>query len=85
MDSKNKLRALAAVALACCGLAAHANVTLPGGDVFLTGELDDVKYGTQGNVDGKVTLHEQSHVRYRSNDRVKDGSVLERLYHIEAH
>lgn len=34
---------------------------------------------------GKVTLHEQSHVRYRSNDRVKDGSVLERLYHIEAH
>jgi adenine-specific DNA-methyltransferase len=32
---------------------------------------------------GKVTLHEQSHVRYRSNDRVKDGSVLERLYHIE--
>lgn len=56
MDSKNKLRALAAVALACCGLAAHANVTLPGGDVFLTGELDDIKYGTQGNVDGKVTL-----------------------------
>lgn len=33
---------------------------------------------------GKVTLHEQSHVRYRSNDRVKNGSVLERLYHIEA-
>lgn len=32
---------------------------------------------------GKVTLHEQSHVRYRSNDRVKNGSVLERLYHIE--
>ena len=32
---------------------------------------------------GKVTLHEQSHVRYRSNDRVKDGSVLERLYHVE--
>lgn len=32
---------------------------------------------------GKVTLHEQPHVRYRSNDRVKDGSVLERLYHIE--
>lgn len=33
---------------------------------------------------GKVTLHEQPHVRYRSNDRVKDGSVLERLYHVEA-
>lgn len=33
---------------------------------------------------GKVTLHEQPHVRYRSNDRVKDGAVLERLYHIEA-
>jgi adenine-specific DNA-methyltransferase len=32
---------------------------------------------------GNVTLHEQLHVRYRSNDRVKDGSVLERLYHIE--
>ena len=32
---------------------------------------------------GKVTLHEQPHVRYRSNDRVKDGSVLERLYHVE--
>jgi len=26
----------------------------------------------------------QPHVRYRSNDRVKDGSVLERLYHVEA-
>lgn len=34
---------------------------------------------------GKVTLHEQPHVRYRSNDRVKDGSVLERLYHVEAY
>lgn len=33
---------------------------------------------------GKVTLHEQPHTRYRSNDRVKDGSVLERLYHVEA-
>lgn len=33
---------------------------------------------------GKVTMHEQPHVRYRSNDRVKDGSVLERLYHVEA-
>lgn len=33
---------------------------------------------------GKVTLHELPHVRYRSNDRVKDGSVLERLYHVEA-
>lgn len=33
---------------------------------------------------GTVTLHEQPHVRYRSNDRVKDGSVLERLYHVEA-
>jgi adenine-specific DNA-methyltransferase len=33
---------------------------------------------------GKITLHEQPHVRYRSNDRVKDGSVRERLYHVEA-
>lgn len=33
---------------------------------------------------GKVSVHEQPHVRYRSNDRVKDGSVLERLYHVEA-
>ena len=33
---------------------------------------------------GKVTMHEQPHVRYRSNNRVKDGSVLERLYHVEA-
>lgn len=33
---------------------------------------------------GKVTLHEQPHARYRSNGRVKDGSVLERLYHVEA-
>jgi adenine-specific DNA-methyltransferase len=32
---------------------------------------------------GKVTIHEQPHPRYRSNDRVKDGLVLERLYHIE--
>ncbi len=33
---------------------------------------------------GKITLHEQPHVRYRSNHRVKEGSVRERLYHIEA-
>lgn len=33
---------------------------------------------------GTVTLHEQPHIRYRSNDRVKDGDVLERLYHVEA-
>ncbi|OFE12759.1 hypothetical protein PHACT_06085 [Pseudohongiella acticola] len=33
---------------------------------------------------GKVTLHEHPHVRYRSNAGVKDGSVLEHLYHIEA-
>jgi adenine-specific DNA-methyltransferase len=33
---------------------------------------------------GRVTIHEQPHVRYRSNDRVKDGAVLERLYHVEA-
>lgn len=32
---------------------------------------------------GKVVIHEQSHLRFRSNDRVKDGSVLERLYHVE--
>lgn len=33
---------------------------------------------------GKVTLHQQPHARYRSNGQVKDGSVLERLYHVEA-
>lgn len=33
---------------------------------------------------GTVTLHEQPHERYRSNDRVKDGPVLERLYQVEA-
>lgn len=33
---------------------------------------------------GKVTLHEQPHVRFRSNAGVKDGSVLERLYHVRA-
>ncbi|QOV78463.1 DNA adenine methylase [Enterobacter asburiae] len=32
---------------------------------------------------GKVALHELPYTRYRSNNRVKDGSVLERLYHIE--
>lgn len=32
---------------------------------------------------GKVILHEQPHARYRSNGRVKDGSVMERLYHLE--
>ena len=32
---------------------------------------------------GKVRFQEQPYVRYRSNDRVKDGSVLERLYHVE--
>lgn len=31
---------------------------------------------------GKVTVHEQPHVRYRSNDRVKSGTVLELLYHV---
>lgn len=33
---------------------------------------------------GKVKLHEQPYARYRSNNRVRDGAVLERLYHIEA-
>lgn len=33
---------------------------------------------------GRVTIHELAHVRFRSNDRVKNGSVLERLYHVEA-
>lgn len=32
---------------------------------------------------GEVSVHEQPHLRYRSNDRVKGGSVLERLYHVE--
>ena len=33
---------------------------------------------------GEVTVHEQPHVRFRSNERVKGGLVLERLYHVEA-
>ncbi|EGR4674785.1 DNA adenine methylase [Vibrio parahaemolyticus] len=32
---------------------------------------------------GKVKLHEQPYNRYRSNGRVKQGTVLEHLYHIE--
>lgn len=32
---------------------------------------------------GTVTMHEQPYSRYRSNDRGKSGTVLERLYHIE--
>lgn len=32
---------------------------------------------------GDVSVHEQPHARYRSNRQVKDGSVLERLYHVE--
>lgn len=55
-----------------------------------------ISYSEDGQVDeeelasilgdfGTVRMHEQPHVRYRSNDRVKDGSVLERLYHVEAH
>ncbi|ENG8678839.1 DNA adenine methylase [Enterobacter hormaechei] len=32
---------------------------------------------------GKVTMHELPYNRYRSNDRVKEGTVMERLYHIE--
>ncbi|MGG6098664.1 DNA adenine methylase [Pantoea allii] len=32
---------------------------------------------------GKVTLHELPYNRYRSNNKVKDGEVLERIYHIE--
>ena len=32
---------------------------------------------------GKVTVQEQPHSRYRSNDRVKDGTVFELLYHVE--
>jgi adenine-specific DNA-methyltransferase len=32
---------------------------------------------------GKVTLHQKAHLRYRSNCHVKDGTVLEKLYHIE--
>ena len=31
---------------------------------------------------GTVAVHEQPHPRYRSNAGVKDGSVLERLYHV---
>lgn len=32
---------------------------------------------------GEVTVHEREHDRFRSNNRVKSGSVLERLYHVE--
>lgn len=32
---------------------------------------------------GKVTIHEQSYNRYRSNNKAKEGRLLERLYHIE--
>ena len=32
---------------------------------------------------GKVTIHEKSYNRYRSNKKVKEGNLLERLYHIE--
>lgn len=33
---------------------------------------------------GSVTIHELRHTRFRSNSRVKDGDVLERLYHVKA-
>lgn len=33
---------------------------------------------------GQVSMHELPHVRFRSNDRVKEGAVLERLYHVKA-
>lgn len=53
-----------------------------------------ISYSQDGQVDesellsiltefGKVTLHEQPYSRYRSNGRVKEGNVLERLYHVE--
>ncbi len=32
---------------------------------------------------GNVTIHEHPHLRYRSNSRVKNGSVQEQLYHLE--
>lgn len=32
---------------------------------------------------GTVTVHEQQYIRYRSNNRGKRGTVLERLYHLE--
>ena len=32
---------------------------------------------------GKVTLYERPYSRYRSNSRIKNGTVLERLYHLE--
>ncbi|MFT0714649.1 DNA adenine methylase [Flagellimonas lutimaris] len=32
---------------------------------------------------GKVTVHEQSYNRYRSNGRAKQGHLMERLYHIK--
>ncbi len=33
---------------------------------------------------GKVTIHEQSYSRYRSNNKVKEGNLFERLYHIKS-
>ncbi|MBE9465525.1 DNA adenine methylase [Dyadobacter subterraneus] len=32
---------------------------------------------------GKVTIHEKLHNRYRSNNKAKEGILLERLYHVE--
>jgi adenine-specific DNA-methyltransferase len=34
---------------------------------------------------GRVTVYEEPLARYRSNGRVKDGDVLERLYHVAAY
>lgn len=56
MKSNNALRALTAAALACAALSAQANVTLPGGDVFLTGEFENINYGTEGVTSGSATL-----------------------------
>ena len=33
---------------------------------------------------GKVRSYEQPHSRFRSNDRVRSGAVMERLYHVKA-
>jgi len=32
---------------------------------------------------GKVKIHEQPYNRYRSNNKAKEGTLMERLYHIE--
>lgn len=83
MTSQNKLRALTAAMLACCALSAQAAVTMPGGDIFLTGELDDIKYGSAGNVDGAALLYiSQLGGTLKPNDQVQGVPELSYSYSI---